>query len=267
MGRPTWANDKQYEFLQSQGELFKVYQIDKKAAKAERKPAPIFWQLFFQAWENQWPNPALGDLVNPLPGGQQAADEGGSASSAPTAEGATIAESDPTAEGVTSEPSKNKTKRGPLTVQLVSNSNSVLDIELTFILQKRLKDWIQNYAKKAVSTVEKRPAKLDLSGRKKMKWQPVQAFSHLYYHSLKDQLTEEYTVYCALLPVGQEPEALLSWRNRRLKELYDKAEHDVKAAVDKLRAGDASVADIKAVEDLLAEGLLADDILKSVRKR
>ena len=100
-----------------------------------------------------------------------------------------------------------------------------------------------------------------------MKWQPVQAFSHLYYHSLKDQLTEEYTVYCALLPVGQELEALLSWRNRRLKELYDKAEHDVKAAVDKLRAGDASVADIKAVEDLLAEGLLSDDILKSVCKR
>ena len=100
-----------------------------------------------------------------------------------------------------------------------------------------------------------------------MKWQPVQAFLHLYYHSLKDQLTEEYTVYCALLPVGQEPEALLSWRNQRLKELYDKAEHDVKAAVDKLRAGDASVADIKAVEGLLAEGLLADDILKSVCKR
>ena len=143
----------------------------------------------------------------------------------------------------------------------------MLDSELTFTLQKRLKDWIQNYAKKVVSMIEKRPAKLNLSGQKKMKWQPVQAFLHLYHHSLKDQLMEEYTVYCALLPVSKELEALLSWRNQRLKELYDKAEHDVKVAVDKLRAGDASVADIKAVEDLLAKRLSADNVLKSVCKQ
>ena len=109
MGQPTWANNKQYEFLQTQGELFKVYQIDKKAAKVRRKPAPIFWQLFFQAWENQWPNLALGNLINPSPGGQEVADEGRSASSTPMAE------------GVTSEPSKNKTKQDLLTVQSVSN--------------------------------------------------------------------------------------------------------------------------------------------------
>lgn len=100
-----------------------------------------------------------------------------------------------------------------------------------------------------------------------MKWQPVQSFSHLYYHGLKDQLTEEYTVYCAVLPAGKAPEPMLSWRNRRLKELFDAASADVKAKVEQLRATEASASDIKAVEDLLAEGLSAEDILKAVRRR
>lgn len=108
---------------------------------------------------------------------------------------------------------------------------------------------------------------MDLSGRKKLKWQPVQAFSHLYYHSFKEQLTDEYTEYCALLPVGKAPEVLLSWRNRRIKELYNEASAEAKAAVGKLRATDASPGELKEVEDFLAEGLSADDVLKAVRKR
>lgn len=119
MGRPTLASIKQYEYLQTQGELFKVYKIENKTAKAEKKPAPKFWPLFFQSWENQWPQPGLSELVHPQLGSEEAADEGGAASLTPVAEAATP------------EPFENKKKRGPLTVQGVSFSDSLLYSKLT----------------------------------------------------------------------------------------------------------------------------------------
>ena len=96
---------------------------------------------------------------------------------------------------------------------------------------------------------------------------PVQAFSHLYNHELKDQLMEEYRDYCALLPIGKEPKVLLLWQNRRLMEYYDITPADVRVEVEKLRATDATPSEIKTVEDLLAEGLSTNDIIKSVCRR
>jgi hypothetical protein len=56
MGRPAWANDDQWTWLKSQAtEYLKI--------KGKKKETAKFWPGFLDAWQEQWPKPALSDLV------------------------------------------------------------------------------------------------------------------------------------------------------------------------------------------------------------
>jgi cytoskeletal protein RodZ len=56
MGRPAWATDDQWTWLKSQAtEYLKI-----KGKKGETKK---FWPIFLDGWKEQWPKPALTDLV------------------------------------------------------------------------------------------------------------------------------------------------------------------------------------------------------------
>lgn len=116
---------------------------------------------------------------------------------------------------------------------------------------------------------DSKPTKLDLSGKKKNKWQHSQAYSHLYYHSkLKAIVDEEYAEYCTSLPLDVEPEKIFTWRNRRVRELYENESDDVKAEVEELRnKSTPSTKEMKAVDDMLQEGLPFNVIQASMRKR
>ena len=57
MGRPAWANDKQWTWLKSQAtEYLKI--------KGKKKETKKFWPVFFDSWKEQWPQPALSDTVH-----------------------------------------------------------------------------------------------------------------------------------------------------------------------------------------------------------
>jgi hypothetical protein len=57
MGRPAWSNDEQWAWLKSQAtEYLKI--------KGKKKETAKFWPGFLTAWQEQWPKPALSDLVH-----------------------------------------------------------------------------------------------------------------------------------------------------------------------------------------------------------
>ena len=57
MGRPAWANDDQWTWLKGQAtEYLKI--------KGKKKETAKFWPGFLTAWQEQWPKPALSDLVH-----------------------------------------------------------------------------------------------------------------------------------------------------------------------------------------------------------
>ena len=56
MGRPAWANDEQWAWLKSQAtEYLKI--------KGKKGETAKFWPVFLDGWKEQWPKPALTDLV------------------------------------------------------------------------------------------------------------------------------------------------------------------------------------------------------------
>jgi hypothetical protein len=56
MGRPAWATDDQWTWLKGQAtEYLKI--------KGKKNETIKFWPAFLDAWKEQWPNPALNDLV------------------------------------------------------------------------------------------------------------------------------------------------------------------------------------------------------------
>lgn len=128
-----------------------------------------------------------------------------------------------------------------------------------------MRDAIHNGAKKTATKGIK--LKLDLSGRKKVKWQGYQAYSNLYYQSkLKNVVDEGYTDYCASLPLGENPESIFKWRNNKLRELYEAETDEVKAEVEVLRKKGGSVKDLAELDAMLAEGLSGDAIRQAIRK-
>jgi hypothetical protein len=57
MGRPAWANEAQWLWLTSQAaEYMEIKGNKKKTAK--------FWPTYLDGWKEQWPTPALTDVVN-----------------------------------------------------------------------------------------------------------------------------------------------------------------------------------------------------------
>lgn len=118
-------------------------------------------------------------------------------------------------------------------------------------------------------STELKPSKLDLSGRKRSKWQTCHAYSHLFYTSkLKAIIDKDYTDYCASLAPGAEPVKIITWRNQRIRELYAAETDDVKAQVEALcLKTKPSTSELKAVDDMMAEGLPAEQIQAAVRRK
>jgi hypothetical protein len=57
MGRPAWANEAQWVWLTNQAaEYMKI--------KGDKKQTTKFWPTYLDGWQEQWPTPALSDVVN-----------------------------------------------------------------------------------------------------------------------------------------------------------------------------------------------------------
>lgn len=59
MGRPSWACDKKWNFLQLWKEKYLVARKEKKLKQ--------FWPAFFAAYHELWPKPGLHEAVQPTP--------------------------------------------------------------------------------------------------------------------------------------------------------------------------------------------------------
>lgn len=125
--------------------------------------------------------------------------------------------------------------------------------------------WINNHTR--LATGQGRQAKLDLSGKKKPKWQPYQAYSHLYWETrLKAEIDPEYPSYVAGVPVGGKIQSLFGFRNRRLRErLVDETEA-VKAEVDACRGKPMSHKEEEELDEMLKKGLSEDEYHEHNRK-
>ena len=55
MGRPAWANEAQWVWLNQAAEYMEL--------KGDKKQTAKFWPRYLEGWKEQWPTPALTDLV------------------------------------------------------------------------------------------------------------------------------------------------------------------------------------------------------------
>jgi hypothetical protein len=96
---------------------------------------------------------------------------------------------------------------------------------------QRLKQWINNHTRKT-SSGEGKTKLLDLSGKAARRWQPYQAYSHLYYDTkLRPLVTNAYIEYRDGLPNGKHPDSLFKFQNHQLRVMLDNETSEVKALV------------------------------------
>lgn len=125
--------------------------------------------------------------------------------------------------------------------------------------------WINNHTR--LATGQGRQRRLDLSGKKKPKWQPYQAYSRLYWDTrLKDEIDPEYLPYVACVPLEGVAESLFAFRNRRLRERLANETEVVKAEVDTYRGKPMSRKEEQELDDMLKNGLSEEDYNEHKRK-
>jgi ribosomal protein S2 len=56
MGRPAWASEAQWIWLSNQAAEY-------MELKGDKKQTAKFWPRYLEGWKEQWPTPALTDLV------------------------------------------------------------------------------------------------------------------------------------------------------------------------------------------------------------
>lgn len=127
--------------------------------------------------------------------------------------------------------------------------------------------WINNHTRLPKERGQSRQPKLDLSGKRKPKWQPYQAYSHLYWETrLKAEIDPEYPVYVANVPLGEGTQSLLVFRNRRLRELLANETAAVKAEVEACRGKPVSIKDEEDLNEMLKMGLSEEECRENNRK-
>lgn len=243
MGRPAWANDEQWAWLKSQAtEYLKI--------KGKKNETAKFWPGFLTAWQEQWPKPALSDLVREDSTGKDSSTaktgdgvgandpvhESNSASvDSSTAEntdktGTDQTDTDANAGNKKESASKKKKERKPLTVSVVRTIRAALSNYCTDSSQ-RLKQWMNNHTR-STSTGEGKQKMLDLTGRKAKRWQLYQAYSHLYYkEKLRPLIITRYLEYLTTVPTGEEADSVFKYRNSQLRRMLEDESDEVKAEV------------------------------------
>ena len=130
-----------------------------------------------------------------------------------------------------------------------------------------MKQWINNHTRKT-SSGDGKLKPLDLSGKKKKRWQPYQAYSHLYYkRRLRSIITNAYIEYLVEVPDGEEADSLFKFRNRALRSMLENETSEVKAEVDLLCKNSVSAQEEAEVEALLNENLSEVEVKEVLRKK
>jgi hypothetical protein len=130
-----------------------------------------------------------------------------------------------------------------------------------------LKQWINNHTRKT-SSGDGKLKLLDLSGKKKKRWQPYQAYSHLYYKTrLRSVITNAYIEYLVGVSDGEEADSLFKFRNRELRALLENETIEVKAEVDLLCENSVTAQEEAEVEALLNEHLSEAEVKEVLRKK
>jgi len=113
---------------------------------------------------------------------------------------------------------------------------------------------------------------LNLTGKGRGKLQAWQAYASLYYEdegkNLKQKIEGEYANYIKQVPDhGETPEALFTFRNRRLRELYEAETDDIKTKVEvECAKNHVTATDQKELDKLLVGGV-KEDVDMPLRKK
>jgi hypothetical protein len=161
----------------------------------------------------------------------------------------------------------NKENKKPLTLEGVSDEQKKEGKKNSLQFEQRIKHWITNNTRDVGPQGSNKV--LDLSGRKVGGWHDYQAYTKLYWPKHSTKVNAEYQAYKKTpLPDGQTKyEAMVAFRNRRMKELLAEETLEVKAEVKKLMDGRAPTeAERKGLERLLEEGIpeeTAQEVLRT----
>ena len=121
---------------------------------------------------------------------------------------------------------------------------------------------------RSTSSGEGRLKRLDLTGKKPRRWQPYQAYSHLYYHTkLRPIIVARYLEYLATVPAGAQPDSQFKHRNRQLRLMLEAETDEVKAEVTALCEKTLSIKEEEEVERMLAENLTEEEARETLRKQ
>jgi hypothetical protein len=134
-------------------------------------------------------------------------------------------------------------------------------------LAQRLKQWMNNHTR-STSTGEGKQKILDLTGRKAKRWQPYQAYSHLYYKDkLRPIIVTGYLEYLATVLTGEEPDSVFKYRNSQLRRMLEDESDEVKAEVAALCERTLTVREEEEVERMLNENFTEEDAKKALCKK
>ena len=118
------------------------------------------------------------------------------------------------------------------------------------------------------STGEGKQKMLDLTGRKAKRWQPYQAYSHLYYkQKLHPIIIAGYLEYLTTVPAGEEPDSVFKYRNSQLRRMLEEEADKVKANVAALCDKTLTVREEEEVERMLNENFTEEDAKKALHKK
>jgi hypothetical protein len=115
---------------------------------------------------------------------------------------------------------------------------------------QRLKQWINNHTRKT-SSGEGKQKLLDLSDKKKQRWQPYQAYSRLYYDKLRPIINNAYLDYSEGLDDGKEADSLFKFQNRELRAHLEKETSEVKAEVEAMCEKSVTLREEEEIDALL----------------
>jgi hypothetical protein len=118
------------------------------------------------------------------------------------------------------------------------------------------------------SSGEGRQKKLDLTGKKAKRWQPYQAYSHLYYATkLRPIILARFAEYLGTVPAGEEPDSQFKYRNSQLRSMLEDETDEVKAEVAGLCEKTLTVREEEEVENMLDENFSIEDAKRALRKQ
>ena len=125
---------------------------------------------------------------------------------------------------------------------------------------------MNNHTRKT-SSGEGKHSRLDLTGKKPKRWQPYQAYSHLYYDKLRPTINSGYLAYIRDVPEGEKVDSLFKYRNQTLRAMLEQESSAVKAEVEARCNRTMSTKEEAEIEALMNENVSEDDIKEALRKR